>query len=93
MRTYAGITSNPEHHFVAVNPKPGYDIGIILGKGKIDLYTDMWGGSVAETLGQDLNKLKMEYAQKIIEDEFLYSATITKTENTNGTWTIKVEQL
>jgi len=68
------------YDFIAVNPgKEGsltFDLGIKPNEnGELQIYGDMWGGSVGKTLGTDLEKLKQEYAYNVIEQ--VYSQNMT----------------
>jgi hypothetical protein len=78
-RTYgSGKQSYP---FVAVNPDTcGYnvhDIGMSLGPELVELTSDMYGGSIEKSLGNDLGKLKQEFAATVIENHF-YGAVVSR---------------
>lgn len=73
--------------YVALNPKSGsdaYDVGISNGNDVFSLHTDYFGGSVASTLGENMSKLKQEYAYALAEDEYAWSGQIERTMDANG---------
>ncbi len=74
MRTYAksGMDATAVYPYVAVNPNPGYDVGIKEVNGAYVLYTDMYGGSVAQTLGMDLRHLRQGYTFNKTKKEVLF---------------------
>jgi hypothetical protein len=78
-RTYAGGTQ--QYPYVAVNPATTglhiHDIGMTLGNELVDLTTDLYGGSIEQSLGKDLGKLKQEFAAAVIENHF-YGAVINR---------------
>lgn len=90
--TYIGM-SKETYDYVAKNPKRGgYDLLINMGDGKLDISTDFYGGSVAATLGQNLEKLKQEYAYRVIEEHYLFAgADVNKQQNEDGTLTVTVD--
>ena len=92
-RTYpSDPAQNTVYDFVAVNPNNGYDLGITLNGEEIGIFGDFYGGSVASTLGNGLDKLKQEYAYRVIESHFAYNgASVTRAENEDGTQTVDVE--
>ena len=94
LRSYHQHDQRP-YSFVAVNPDQGqyaYDIGIEVKGEKLELFGDFFGGSLMQTLGENLSELKKEYAYKTIEDEFAVQGYfVSKTVNANGTWTVEAE--
>ena len=83
--------------FLAVNPQTGsnaYDLGIQRNEttGELDVLGDFYGGSVAQTLGENLSKLKGEYAYRVIEERYTYEgASVMRTVNQDGSQTVNVE--
>ena len=97
-RTYAyDPQKNKVYDLVAVNPgKEGsmtFDLGLTVKEdGEIDVLGDLWGGSIAQTLGNNLEKLKGEYAYRVIEQKYAYEgASVFRTVNQDGTQTVDVE--
>ena len=79
---------------VAKNPDKehrAYDIGLKIEGSEVQLYTDFYGGSVAKTLGPDLQILKQEYAVAVIEDEYP-NASIVRNVLPNGDLEVTVEE-
>ncbi len=74
-RTYpgdqAGHTTYP---MVAVNPNSGYDIGVQFNEktGELEAMADFYDGSIARTLGTNIDALKQEYSCCVAEDHFAY---------------------
>lgn len=88
MRTYPNDPDkNKVWKYVAVNPKKEnvYDLGIDVSEsGKIEIFGDFFGGSVAAALGSGLSKLKQNYAVKVVEEELEplgFMTNLTHTEN------------
>ena len=73
MRTYGG-NSSTSYSTVAVNPNNGYDIGIQFNEktGEMECMGDFYDGSIAKTLGNNLDKLKQEYSCCLAEDVMAY---------------------
>lgn len=97
-RTYNGDPKkNDVYPFVAVNPSTNqdrlFDMGMkIAENGEIEVYGDLWGGSIASTLGQNLDKLRGEYAYRVIEEKFAYEgASVFRTHNEDGSMDVTVE--
>jgi hypothetical protein len=97
-RTYSGDPKqNDKYQFVAVNPDLGtdrvFDVGInVNANGEIDVYGDMWGGSISKSLGSNLDKLRQEYAYRVIEEKYTYEgASVFRTANQDGTMTVDVD--
>ena len=88
---------NTVYDYVAVNPKNeynSYDVGIKVNKttGELELYGDFYGGSVAATLGTNLDRLREEYAYRVMEEKYAYEgASVFRTQNQDGTQTVEVE--
>ena len=79
-RTYPGDPAqHTKYSLVAVNPENGYDLGVQLNEktGELEVLGDFYGGSIAKTLGQNLDKLKQEYSCCVIEDRFAYEGVAT----------------
>jgi len=72
-----------------------FDLGITQkSDGELELFGDMWGGSISKTLGDGLTTLKKEYAYKVIEQKFAYEgASVFREINQDGTQNVKVEML
>jgi hypothetical protein len=87
IRTYRNDPSrNTVYPMIALNPNHGYDLGIQFNEktGELEVLGDFFDGSVAQTLGRDLDKLKQEYAACVAEDYFTimgWSATREITED------------
>ena len=87
-RTYPGDPAqNTSYPFVAVNPESnGYDVGLRIENGDIEVYCDFYGGSIAKTLGADLNELRKEYAYRVIEERLVNEGySVARTVNVDGT--------
>lgn len=74
IRTYP---SDPKRHdvhpYVAVHPSSsGYDMGMRIDPtdGQIKFTWDPYGGSIERSLGHDFVKLKVAYAQALIEEHY-----------------------
>lgn len=73
IRTYASDPARDTiYPAIAVNPQQGFDLGIQFNEetGEIEVLGDFYGGSVAKTLGTNIDKLKQEYACCVAEDHF-----------------------
>lgn len=99
-RTYSyDSTANKKYDFVAVNPSQDgsmtFDLGITQAEnGELELFGDMWGGSIAKTLGTGLDKLKQEYAYRVIEQKYAYEgASVFREVNQDGTQTVNVDMV
>lgn len=96
IRTYPGDSVGQKTwQYVGVNPENGYDVGLEVNKttGEIEVYGDFYGGTIAKTLGNDLNVLKQQYAAQVIEDEYAwegYNVNVEKLKN--GDWEVTVEK-
>lgn len=87
---------NDIYDFVAKNPQTGsssYDVGIQVGpNGEVEVHCDFYGGSIAQTLGTNLDKLRGEYAYRVIEEKYAYEgASVFRTENQDGSMDVIVE--
>ncbi len=97
-RTYSG---DPKQHdkyaYVAINPDKStdrvFDVGVNVGaNGELEVFCDMWGGSIARSLGENMNKLRQEYAYRVIEEKYAYEgASVFRTENADGTIDVSVD--
>lgn len=97
-RTYAGDPKKNEvYPMVAVNPSTNqdrlFDLGIRVAEtGEVEVFGDLWGGSIASSLGNNLDKLRGEYAYRVIEQKFTYEgASVFRTENQDGSMDVTVE--
>lgn len=82
------------YRYVALNPSKetnAYDIGLEIENGKVKLLTDYYGGSVAKSLGENMNRLRQEYAIKIIEDEYAWSGQVVRAESVDENGDIMVD--
>jgi hypothetical protein len=75
-RTYSyDEAKSTKYPLVAVNPQSnGYDLGLQFNDktGEIEVIGDFYGGSVAASLGQNLDRLKQENQACVFEDHFAY---------------------
>ena len=97
-RTYSyDPQANKKYNFVAVNPAQDgsmtFDLGIEQkASGELEIFGDMWGGSISKTLGAGLDKLKQEYAYRVIEQKYAYEgASVFRTTNQDGSQEVTVE--
>ena len=92
-RTYPGDQAgNTVYPLVAVNPNSGYDLGIRIEEDQIATYGDFYGGSISQTLGQDLNELRKEYAYRVIEERLVNEGySVSRTVNQDGTLEVTAE--
>jgi hypothetical protein len=75
IRTYQSDEArNTTYPTIMVNPQTGYDIGLKTNEqtGEIELFGDFYDGSIARTLGSNVEKLKQEYSACVIEDKLAY---------------------
>lgn len=73
IRTYpSDPKGNKVYPWIAVNPMAsGYDIGITKeADGQIKLHLDFFGGSIANSLGQQLCKLKTDYIVEVTKQMY-----------------------
>lgn len=92
--TYAGL-SPKNYDYAAINPEKenrGFDIGLTKNGENLEIFTDMWGGSVERTLGANLSKLKQQFALEVIADEFSNNSTISSSRDEKGNLLVEVEQ-
>jgi hypothetical protein len=88
---------NQVYDFVAVNPEQAtnmtFDLGIMREEnGELSVSCDMWGGSIARSLGQNLETLKGEYAYRVIEQKYaIEGASVFRTIKEDGTQEVDVE--
>lgn len=91
---YSDPAKNTIYPMVAKNPGKGeaYDMGIKIEGDQIALYGDFFGGSIAQSLGQDLNELRKEYAFRVIEERLVNEGyTVERTVNQDGTLDVVAE--
>lgn len=74
IRTYG---SDPKRHeifdYVAVHPSSdGYDMGVKINPtdGQISFIWDSFNGSIERSLGRGFNKLKVAYAEALIDEHY-----------------------
>ena len=96
-RTYNGDPAqNTVYPFVAVNPKTGsnqYDLGVKIEGDEIAIYGDFYGGSIQAELGANLEKLKDEYAFRVIEEKMVNEGySVERTVNQDGTVDVYAEK-
>ena len=95
LRSYNGNDSRvyPE---VAVNPSTesnAYDLAVIQNENEIEILGDLYGGSVAQTLGHGLGTLKQNYAVSVLDDELSSLGYNISTEKLpNGYITLEAEK-
>lgn len=79
--------------YVARNPvQNGYDVGIDVKNGELEVVCDFFGGTVASQLGANLNKLTQEYTYKLTEYVYLYNGAkaVNRLQNNDGTYDIEI---
>ena len=93
-RTYPGdMAGNTVYPMVAVNPNTGYDLGIKIDENEIATFGDFYGGSIAQTLGQDLNELRKEYAFRVCEEKLVNEGyCVERTVNQDGTLEVTADK-
>jgi hypothetical protein len=92
---YSDSAANKVYDMIAVNPNTGYDLGLVFNKetGELEVMGDFFDGSVAKTLGNNLDKLKQEYSCCVIEDKLAFEGyAALRQVNTDGTVDIIAEQ-
>lgn len=97
IRTYPGDSkANVVYDYVAVNPDKdksySYDVGFNEAASEIEVFWDPFGGSIAKTLGAEMNKLKDEYACQVIEHKYAYEgAAVFRSTTQDGTIQLDVQ--
>ena len=92
-RQYSGPTRHT-YRYVAINPEKrgqDYDIGINVNGEFLEMFSDPYGGSINRQLGDNMERLKQEFAACVIEDEFP-NATVLRTVGEKGALELEVEQ-
>ena len=95
IRTYSSDQDrNVVYPMIAVNPNAGYDLGLKINEltGELEVMGDFYDGSIAKTLGSELNDLKKEYSCCVIEDKLAFEGYVaTRTVNQDNTIDIMAE--
>jgi hypothetical protein len=95
IRTYRNDPARDTiYPMIAQNPNSGFDLGLRFNEatGELEVLGDFYDGSVAQTLGRDLDKLKQEYSCQVIEDHFTMQGYVVNREvNAEGLVTVTVE--
>ena len=87
---------NEVYAYVAKNPQTSsnnYDVGIKVGaNGEVEVHCDFYGGSIAQTLGNNLDKLRGEYAYRVIEEKYAYEgASVFREMKEDGSMEVTVD--
>jgi hypothetical protein len=95
-RTYSSDEArNKVYDYVAINPATGhnaFDIGIMVKDKELELNGDFFGGSLAQTLGTNLDRLREEYAYRTIEQEYTnLGASVMRNRLENGDQIVEAE--
>lgn len=86
---------NKVYDLIAVNPNNGYDLGLVFNRqsGELEVMGDFFDGSIAKTLGNNLDNLKQEYSCCVIEDKLAFEGYVASRQiNNDGTVDIIAEQ-
>lgn len=69
---YSDPVRNKVYQTIAVNPRQGYDVGIIeTESGEIKLECDFYSpGLIAATLGNEFNELKKKYIMEVTNEHY-----------------------